>query len=138
MIGTETWWDRSIKNNEIFPGGYKIYRKDRKRKVCGGVIIAIKNNFLSDEVDHLSPENKCEITWARLELKAPELSISAHSIIPNHPMTKVHNCSTNLSEEPHKLKMQLCLLVVILTCLGGTGTTKALNHISLITKYTIT
>ena len=69
VIGTETWLDSTIKNDEIFPDGYKIYRKDRKNQVSGGVMMAIKNDIISDEVEDLTPDSKCEIIWAKIEIK---------------------------------------------------------------------
>ena len=65
VIGTETWLDKNIKNIEIFPTGYKVYRKDRKDQVGGGVLIAVKSNILSNEVEELQSDDKCEIIWAK-------------------------------------------------------------------------
>ena len=65
MIGTETWLDPSIPDNQILPPYFKIYRIDRPSK-GGGVIIAIRHEFLSSPVPEL--ETKCEIIWAKLQL----------------------------------------------------------------------
>ena len=55
IIGTELWLDPSIKNGDIFPDEFKghVYRKDRKADKHGGVFIAIKNTYISEEVDEL-------------------------------------------------------------------------------------
>ncbi|KAK3084814.1 hypothetical protein FSP39_019487 [Pinctada imbricata] len=68
VIGTETWLEPEIKNNEIFPNEYKIYRRDRKEKQGGGVLIAVKDHFISDEVEDLSPDDRCEMIWAKIEI----------------------------------------------------------------------
>ena len=36
VVGTETWLDSSIQDSEVFPGTYKVFRKDRNR-YGGGV-----------------------------------------------------------------------------------------------------
>ncbi|VDI83601.1 Hypothetical predicted protein, partial [Mytilus galloprovincialis] len=65
VIGTETWIDSSIKDSQIFPSGYKIYRKDRQ--LCGGgVLIAIKDTYISSPVPELDTD--CEIIWCKIEL----------------------------------------------------------------------
>jgi hypothetical protein len=68
VIGSETWLDPNIKDSEIFPDGFKVYRKDRLGKEGGGVLIAIKNEYLSDLVEELSPDENCEMIWAKIEI----------------------------------------------------------------------
>ena len=68
ILGNETWLDPSIKSNEIFPDGFKVYRKDRVGQVGGGVLVAIKNDYISDLVEELSPDDKCEMVWVKLEI----------------------------------------------------------------------
>ena len=68
VFGTETWLDPTIKNSEIFPDGFKIYRRDRTGQQGGGVLIAIKDHYISDEVEDLSPDDKCEMIWAKIEI----------------------------------------------------------------------
>ena len=68
IIGTETWLDPGIKNNEVFSEGFRIFRRDRKGQQGGGVLIAIKDHFISDEVEDLSPDDKCEMIWAKIEI----------------------------------------------------------------------
>lgn len=50
MIGTKTWLDSTIKDIENFPEEYTLYRKDRNKHQIGGVVIAIKSDFTSDEI----------------------------------------------------------------------------------------
>ena len=66
IIGTETWLDNSIKDSEIFSSGYRIHRKDRKTGNGGGVLIAAKEEFNSEDVPELDTD--CEIIWTRLKL----------------------------------------------------------------------
>ncbi|VDH93834.1 Hypothetical predicted protein [Mytilus galloprovincialis] len=51
VLGTETWIDSSITNNQIFPPNYNIYRNDRN--IQGGVLIAINSDNLSTPVSEL-------------------------------------------------------------------------------------
>ncbi|CAC5378485.1 unnamed protein product [Mytilus coruscus] len=69
VIGTETWLDSTIKDIEIFPEEYTLYRKDRKNQQGGGVLIAIKSVFISDEVEDLTPNVKSEMVWSKIEIK---------------------------------------------------------------------
>ena len=40
----ETWLNASVLSNELLPG-YSIFRRDRVRKIGGGVLVAVKNNL---------------------------------------------------------------------------------------------
>jgi hypothetical protein len=68
IIGTESWLDPSIKDGDIFPEEFKgnVYRKDRKSHHHGGVFVAIKNTFDSEEAEEL--KSTAEIIWAKLTL----------------------------------------------------------------------
>ncbi|CAC5423879.1 unnamed protein product [Mytilus coruscus] len=65
VLGKETWIDSSVKDNQIFPPNYTIYRNDRNMK-GGGVLIAINNDHLSIPVSEL--QTNCEIVWAKISL----------------------------------------------------------------------
>ena len=65
VIGTETWLDPTVTDNQIFPPNYKLYRKDRNMQ-GGGVLIAIFNDILSTPVPELQTD--CEIVWAKISL----------------------------------------------------------------------
>jgi len=79
VIGTETWLDPNIKDAEAFSDEYKVYRRDRKGQQGGGVLLAINNIFISDEVEELHPGNDCEIIWSKLEIKgSKKLYISSY------------------------------------------------------------
>jgi hypothetical protein len=67
ILGTETWLDPSIKDAEIFPDYYKIYRRDRGG-LGGGVLIAIRNNLDSYAVPDLEVDD-CELIWAKVKLR---------------------------------------------------------------------
>lgn len=41
VFATESWLDASIKDSEIFPCDYRVYRKDRNAR-GGGVFIMVK------------------------------------------------------------------------------------------------
>ena len=59
VFGTETWLDGNIKDPAVFPRGYKVYRKDRA-STDGGVLIAIKDEFDSEDVPELDPTYLCK------------------------------------------------------------------------------
>jgi hypothetical protein len=51
VVGTETWLKPNIHTNEVFPEKYDVYRKDRIDQEGGGFLLAIKKEFISDEVN---------------------------------------------------------------------------------------
>lgn len=65
MLLCETKLDGSVNNAEFLPEGYKAYRKDRVRG-GGGVLIAIKNKYCSEQVNVDGP---CEQIWAKVKLR---------------------------------------------------------------------
>lgn len=65
ILGTETWIEGSITNNQILPLTYNVYRKDWNTN-GGGVLIAISNDHLSSPVPELDTD--CEIIWAKINL----------------------------------------------------------------------
>lgn len=65
VLGTETWIDSSVKDTQIFPPNYTIYRNDRNMK-GGGVLIAINHDHLNTPVPEL--QTNCEIVWAKISL----------------------------------------------------------------------
>jgi hypothetical protein len=58
----------NINNNEVFPENYNIYRKDRIDQEGGGVLLAIKKDFISDEVSDMHVDEKSEMIWAKIEI----------------------------------------------------------------------
>jgi hypothetical protein len=71
IIGTETWLDSTISSYEYFPQDqYTVYRTDRppnkQGQSHGGVLIAVTNEFLSNEAKEL--KTNCEMVWAELTI----------------------------------------------------------------------
>ena len=67
IFGTESWLNSNIESSEIFPDGYKIYRKDRSDDCNGGgVFQAVKNDII---ITHRSDlDTNCEIIWIQCQL----------------------------------------------------------------------
>ena len=69
VIGTETWLDPRITNNQVLPPNYTVWRKDRENSKGGGVLIAVKNTFLSSDVPELQTTcDSCEIIWVKINI----------------------------------------------------------------------
>ena len=66
ILATETWLDPTITDNQVFPDNYTLWRNGRKCGKGGGVLIAIKDTYLSMEVPELQTD--CEIIWAKIQL----------------------------------------------------------------------
>lgn len=67
IICTETWLDGDIRDAEIFPSNYKVFRRDRSRH-RGGVAIAVTEELNCTEEPELFLDD-CEILWIKLKLK---------------------------------------------------------------------
>ena len=65
IVGTETWLNNYIKDNEIIPAdfNYKIYRKDRYDGY-GCVLLAISDHIASFPIPELL--NDAEMVWAKV------------------------------------------------------------------------
>ena len=68
VIGTETWLKPNIHNNEVFPENDNIYCKDRIDKEGGGVLLATKKDFISDEVNDMHVDENSEMIRAKIEI----------------------------------------------------------------------
>ena len=67
VIGNESWLDGSINSNEVFPEGYKAYRKDRNKN-GGGVFILTSQNLESRELE-LPDRLDAEMIWIQVKIK---------------------------------------------------------------------
>ena len=65
IFGTKTWIDSSVKDAQILPGGFNIYRNDRNLN-GGGALLAVKDTLLTSAVPEL--QTNCEIVWCKLEI----------------------------------------------------------------------
>ena len=66
VIATETWLDPRSGNNQVFPPDYIVLRKYREHSKGGGVLIAVKDTYLSSDV----PEHQTtrEIIWIKINI----------------------------------------------------------------------
>jgi hypothetical protein len=49
VIGTESWLNPTIRDAEVFPEGFKAYRRDRTDGKGGGVFLLISKKYDSSE-----------------------------------------------------------------------------------------
>ena len=60
IVGTESWLNSTIKDHEVFPEGYALYRKDRETgEMGGGVFVTVKDHLVSSEIHEFDTD--CEI-----------------------------------------------------------------------------
>ena len=71
-----------ILNNEILCDEYTIYKNDYKIKNGGGVLIAIKSIFRSEEIQ-IHNRNNLEFTSVAIKLNDKTLYITCSYIPPN-------------------------------------------------------
>ena len=72
IFGTETWLSPNIKDIDVFPEEYKVFRNDRKKndtdKEGRGVLIAVRKDLISSDVYEFAPPDKAEMVWAKIEI----------------------------------------------------------------------
>ena len=72
IIGiTESRGNSKIENSEISFDGYKIFRKDRKERISGGVLLYIRN-YIKAVRREIFEQNKIETIWCENFLGAME------------------------------------------------------------------
>ena len=102
ILGTESWLDKSVSTNEIFPPGYKIFRRDRITSTQGGgggVFIAVKKNYdvslLPDTV------TDTELLWANVHFeKSKFLILGSFYRPPGSKIKKMEEFSRSLDLLP--------------------------------------
>ena len=67
IIGSESWLDDSISNNEVLPPDFRAFRKDRVygNDSRGGVFVALRNDIIGTQVDY---DTDCEVIWVQIQL----------------------------------------------------------------------
>ena len=68
VLGTESWLKNDYLSTEIFPKGFKVYRKDRPIKVGGGVFILVSDKLIHSEPEELKVDGQCELVWAQIQI----------------------------------------------------------------------
>ena len=66
IVGTESWLTPDIKDHEVFPPDFTVYRRDREIGQGGGVFIAVRADVVSLREKDL--ETECEILWIKLNI----------------------------------------------------------------------
>jgi len=80
FIGTESWLTEDINNNEIFPPGYSVHRKDRSDGY-GGVFFGCRNAYSCTRIDI---SNSSEIVSCKIDLEEGNLIVIAVYRPPNN------------------------------------------------------
>ena len=95
ILGTESWLDKSVSSNEIFPPGYQIFRRDRITSTQGGgVFIAIKQNYSASLLP--DTETDCEILWTKVQFEK-SLILGAFYRPPGSKMKKMEEFNRSSS-----------------------------------------
>jgi hypothetical protein len=101
IIGTESWLTKDIKDSEICPVGYNIFRKDRLNGKGGGVFIMVSNEYVSSKPDIQVPP-EVEMTWAQVQVVGSKiLKICSFYRPPNsNDNSYLEALNTSLSQIP--------------------------------------
>ena len=62
-MGTESHLDGTINTSEVFPGSFKVQRKDRNL-YGGGLFVAYKDDIVASEVTEFG--KNCELTMIKV------------------------------------------------------------------------
>jgi len=108
IIGSESHLDESIKDAEVFPPGYTVYRKDRD-KHGGGVFLAIKSCFTSSSLP--DTETDSEIVWASIALlNRKTIIIGSYYRPPSKSKEELHSLQQSLIKLPKYADQKLIIL----------------------------
>ena len=84
VLGTESWLKSHHLSTEIFPTGFKVYRKDREHKNGGGVFILVSEKLTSTEPEGLKVDGKCELVWAQIQVPgSSQLFVGSYFCAPD-------------------------------------------------------
>jgi hypothetical protein len=67
----ETWLNATVLSSELLPG-YSIFRRDRVRKIGGGVLVAVKNNIVLHVTRRLDLRCRCQSTLLYTFYRPPD------------------------------------------------------------------
>ena len=65
IVGTESWLRPDIKDSEIFPPNFTVYRRDRDTR-GSGVFTAVSDHLLSSRQEQL--KTSCEMMWTKINV----------------------------------------------------------------------
>ena len=101
VFGTESWLGSNIKDHEVFPDGYTVYRKDRTEGKGGGVFIAVKDHYVSSHMADFDTD--CEILWVKLEIASCRSLFLAAYYRPNaNDAESLSKLNDSLEKLPNK------------------------------------
>jgi hypothetical protein len=108
ILGTESWLDSTVKDSEVFPSNYTVYRNDRNLN-GGGVFVAVKSCFNSSAVPEV--ESNAEIVWAKIQLQSSEdMYVSSFYRPPNDNKESFEQFKHSLESRPPSLKKKPLIL----------------------------
>lgn len=113
IIITETWLNDSVFSGEILDDRYVIYRRDRDPRVAnkcdgGGVLIAIKNKFVSERIPTL--ETELEDLWIKVKFNLRFIYIC---VIYFPPSTHIEKYQTFYSVLENNPKISCSELIIL-------------------------
>lgn len=105
IVGTETWLDDSVYDDELFSNNYYVYRRDRQStslagKYGGGVLVAVSIKYHSKRMFHF--ESTGEDLWISVKISTDKVLLIGAIYIPP-PITVsslepiIDNCSEVIS-----------------------------------------
>ena len=103
ILGTETNWDESVHNEEIFGSKYEVFHDYRnftlsQKKSGGGVLIAI-NSILNPEKITTEKYKEFEHVWAKAIIAGEEHIFASVYFPPEHANKKSYYYSLKLSKQ---------------------------------------
>jgi hypothetical protein len=87
---TETWANPSLLNGELFPPNYQIFRKDRDVGRGGGVLLALRSNFVCTEIlgvlGDILIRHKVDCVGVKVQIRNVSINILVVYIPPATPV----------------------------------------------------
>jgi hypothetical protein len=108
ILGTESWLDSTVKDSEVFPSNYTVYRNNRNLN-GGGFFVAVKSCFNSSAIPE--GDSNAEIVWAKIQLQSSEdMYVSSFYRPPNDNIEAFNEFKHSLENRPPSQKKKPLIL----------------------------
>ena len=131
VILSETWLTSNVSSSELFPCFFNVYRSDRITGRGGGVLVAVRNQYVVNKLDVSSPVPSVQLLGIRISISSRHIIILAMYIPPSLSLDVYTSIFDYLeSAIDFSVPVMLCgdfNIPEISECVTGTRTTQLFN-----------
>jgi hypothetical protein len=131
VLVSETWLSNNIASSELFPNSFNVYRCDRATGRGGGVMAAVKNNYITHQINLNLSESKVESLGINMSNDAWQVNIFVLYIPPSLLVNEISEFLENFEDA---IDLSISTIIVgdfniteYVECFSGTKTTSLFN-----------